>query len=763
MIPGSVDIIDLSSDSEVDIIDLCSDNEETSDFLSGRADDLDFQDPDNYSHQSGISLSTSDQNSLEESISLDGDDLFSSTQTSPCYEPVENKPTTTMRCEVPNSFPPVSHGSSVGMPHESACAVPNDQCNDDMGKLYVCNDDKKTLPLLLTNGAAVKSEHFSAPNGASSDSAHAIPNGQRMDNVGALYACKDNTRILPSSLTSGTTAKSEHSYAPYGALQFPQYFPRVIPGSFSPQSFASSYSIKGDNKIKEEPTVKSNGFQSCSVNGNGTSSSTVSTGGILADDQGLGKTISTIALIPKERVQQSRFMAADLYDTKSVLNVDDDDDVMIIMDKEKMKIEPKLDDSTLDVASSLKLPASGTLVVCPASVLKQWASELSVKVTESSKLSVLVYHGASRTKNPNELAKYDVVVTTYTTVSNEVPRENPDDEEKISGMYGISPEFCVGSKRKQPPIETKPGGPLSRVRWFRVVLDEAQTIKNYRTQVARACSALSTERRWCLSGTPIQNKRDDLYSYFCFLKYEPYCKFETLIDGEPIIKLPPKMIELSKIDFTQEERAFYLALEEGSRQKFKAYDAAGTIKDNYANILVLLLRLRQACDHPILLKGKESDLIDNTSIEMAKQLPKDEVTNLLEKLESGRVICSICNIKSAIDIINSILSTHAITEGDTVKSIPSEITPVKAIVFSQWTGMLDLLELSLSSNNIQYRRLDGKMSLNVKVMIMSLKAGNLGLNMEKKRKMVQSAFGEDKSSGNASRLTVEDLRYLFMV
>ncbi|CAO2043838.1 unnamed protein product [Urochloa humidicola] len=386
---------------------------------------------------------------------------------------------------------------------------------------------------------------------------------------------------------------------------------------------------------------------------------------------------------------------------------------------------------------------------------------------------------------------------------------------------------------------------------------------------------------------------------------------ETRIDGEPILKLPPKTIELSKIDFTPDERAFYLTLEEGSRQKFKAYDAAGTIKENYASILVLLLRLRQACDHPLLLKGQESDLIDNSSIEMAKKLPKETVTNLLEKLERGPAICSICSdppedavvatcghvfcyqcvhesltgdghvcpypfcgkklsvrsiftpavlklsilpkleidektscstvddkassicessyisskIREAVDILKSI-----ITVGDTTGSIPSKMPPVKAIVFSQWTGMLDLMELSLNSNDIQFRRLDGAMSLNlrekgvnefntdpeVRVMLMSLKAGNLGLNMvsachvimldpwwnpyaedqavdrahrigqtrpvtvsrftvkdtvedrilalqEKKRTMVQSAFGEDGSSGNATRLTVEDLRYLFMV
>ncbi|KAL6844536.1 hypothetical protein ACP4OV_026209 [Aristida adscensionis] len=718
-------------------------------------------------------------------------------------------------------------------------------------------------------------------------------------------------------------------------------------------------------------------------------------GGILADDQGLGKTISTIALIQKERVSQSRFMNADSYDTKSEQNVDDNDEV-ILMDKKKLEGPPEeLDNSTLlHVANSLKLcasqptavadrmvkapkvepnkknkrarvnssastlrpktrPAAGTLVVCPASVLKQWANELSVKVTEGAKLSVLVYHGASRTKNPAELATYDVVVTTYATVANEVPIEKSDDEKNNNEMFGISPELCAGSKRKTPIVESKvkksksDGGPLARVRWFRIVLDEAQTIKNYRTKVARACSGLSAQRRWCLSGTPIQNKIDDLYSYFSFLKYEPYCKYvsfsdmiknpissdpvrgykklqailrivllrrtkETLIDGEPIIKLPPKTIQLNKIDFTKEERAFYLTLEEGSRQKFKAYDAAGTIKQNYANILVLLLRLRQACDHPVLLKGQEKDLIDDASIELAKQLPEETVTNLLEKLEIDSAICSFCSdppedavaatcghvfcyqciygrlmndqnlcpsplcrkeisaqsvfspaalklcmlpkleydttvgssttvdnpcsivdssfisskIRAAVDILNSIIHRHA----PTTESIRSEISPVKAIIFTQWTGILDLLEVSLSSNDIPFRRLDGSMSLNirekavkefntdpeVRVMLMSLKAGNLGLNMvaachvimldpwwnpyaedqavdrahrigqtrpvtvsrltikdtvedrilalqDKKRKMVESAFGEDKSGGSATRLTVEDLRYLFMV
>ncbi|KAL5230232.1 hypothetical protein ABZP36_029008 [Zizania latifolia] len=189
-------------------------------------------------------------------------------------------------------------------------------------------------------------------------------------------------------------------------------------------------------------------------------------GGILADDQGLGKTILTIALVQKERVQQSKFMSANSSSTKSVAqNLDDDDDddddeeeVVMVMDKKQLKGEPmnKLQASTLiplgsvvdrmvksvEVDPSKKTrvrppssstlrstarSAAGTLVVCPVSILKQWASELAAKVTESSKLSVLVYHGGSRTIDPTELTRYAVIVTTYTIVSHEVPKQNSDE------------------------------------------------------------------------------------------------------------------------------------------------------------------------------------------------------------------------------------------------------------------------------------------------------------------------------------------------
>ncbi|RZS24208.1 hypothetical protein BHM03_00057249 [Ensete ventricosum] len=192
-------------------------------------------------------------------------------------------------------------------------------------------------------------------------------------------------------------------------------------------------------------------------------------------------------------------------------------------------------------------PAAGTLIVCPTSVLRQWAEELKTRVTSSANLSFLVYHGNNRTKDPHELTKYDVVLTTYAIVSMEVPKqpivggddEERDDEEKRKHDSLIG--HMAAKKRKGSPRSSqkciKDGNetqsallklsvrPLARVRWFRVILDEAQSIKNHRTQVARACWGLRAKRRWCLSGTPIQNAVDDLYSYFRFLGYEPYSDY----------------------------------------------------------------------------------------------------------------------------------------------------------------------------------------------------------------------------------------------
>ncbi|KAG6384148.1 hypothetical protein SASPL_156051 [Salvia splendens] len=261
-------------------------------------------------------------------------------------------------------------------------------------------------------------------------------------------------------------------------------------------------------------------------------------GGILADDQGLGKTVSTIALILKER---SPSFKAPVANTMKQCQME-----MCDLDKDN-----GASDTYNGCKSNMQTkgrPPAGTLIVCPTSVLRQWSEELFNKVTREANLSVLVYHGSGRIKDPLELAKYDVVITTYAIVSMEVPKQPVVDEN--DDQFGTPFNGFSSSKKRKLPETTSNksakskkskkqidnelletiSGPLAKVGWYRVVLDEAQTIKNHRTQVARACWGLRAKRRWCLSGTPIQNAIDDLYSYFRFLRHEPYATFKTFCE-----------------------------------------------------------------------------------------------------------------------------------------------------------------------------------------------------------------------------------------
>ncbi|KAF8054009.1 hypothetical protein N665_1356s0013 [Sinapis alba] len=831
----------------------------------------------------------------------------------------------------------------------------------------------------------------------------------------------NGVRILPPSMTHGPSASPLHYGGPSDSMH------RVVGigedrNSENDERLIYQAALRDLNQSKNEMDL-SPGTLSVSLMRHQKialawmfqkeTSSLHCSGGILADDQGLGKTVSTIALILKQKFESQIKSEISSKQEAEILDLDADDESETPKHESDVKPEVKVSSnsetivqragdndgngsaekkkakdegtSTLKREFNRKRPAAGTLIVCPATIVRQWARELDEKVSDESKLSVLIYHGGCRTKDPVELAKYDVVVTTYAIVANEVPKESlvEDDEDDEKDNKGFASGFSNYKKRKvavgASKKSTKKGrkgmddssfdpdcGALSRVGWLRVVLDEAQTIKNHRTQVARACCTLRAKRRWCLSGTPIQNTIDDLYSYFRFLRYNPYAVYksfyhtikvpisrnslngykklqavlraimlrrtkETLLDGQPIINLPPKKINLKRVDFSVEERSFYKKLEADSQSQFKAYAAAGTLSQNYANILLMLLRLRQACDHPQLVKGYNSDPVGKESREAVKRLPREARINLLKRLESSSAICNICTdlpenpiislcghvfcyqcvsehitgdenvcpvrrcredfgrdvvfsksalrnsttsdlgssssqnksfsqksefssskIRAVLDILQSLSkqgrrnsAQHGqkpsssephdddddvtIVEPTTPHSSSPSQGPIKTIVFSQWTGMLDLVELSFIENGIEFRRLDGTMSLaardravkefskvpDVEVMLMSLKAGNLGLNMvaachvilldlwwnpttedqavdrahrigqtrpvsvtrvtikdtiedkilslqEDKRKMVASAFGEDHGGSSATRLTVDDLKYLFM-
>jgi transcription termination factor 2 len=107
----------------------------------------------------------------------------------------------------------------------------------------------------------------------------------------------------------------------------------------------------------------------------------------------------------------------------------------------------------------------GTLVVCPASLLKQWEDEIKTKVKRGA-LEINVFHGPKRCYRAKELAKYDVVITTYQIIVSEFKSEGC--------AYGI--------------------------KWDRIVLDEGHVIRNYRSKQSEAVCALIGKCRWVLTG-----------------------------------------------------------------------------------------------------------------------------------------------------------------------------------------------------------------------------------------------------------------------
>lgn len=348
-------------------------------------------------------------------------------------------------------------------------------------------------------------------------------------------------------------------------------------------------------------------------------------GGILADDMGLGKTIQALALMVARRSSD--------FNRKT------------------------------------------TLIVAPVALMKQWEREIQSKLKNGRehRLTTYTLHGPGRGASWEELKVYDVVLTTYGTLSTEMKRR----------------EHINEAKHKNPnwrPIRKADRLPLlgEECKWYRVILDEAQCIKNKNTKAAQGACALQAQTRFCMSGTPMQNGVGELFSLVHFLRIKPYSDInrfnldftrplrstweeeknrgmrklqallkaillrrnkKSIIDGEPILSLPDRTTESRHAAFSEDEQEFYSALENRVQLQFNKYLRAGTVGRNYSNVLVLLLRLRQACCHPHLIKdiGVSAGSSEHTPedlVKMAKELAADVVARIIQQDDLND--CRVC-------------------------------------------------------------------------------------------------------------------------
>jgi non-specific serine/threonine protein kinase len=359
-------------------------------------------------------------------------------------------------------------------------------------------------------------------------------------------------------------------------------------------------------------------------------------GGILADDMGLGKTIQALTFV--------------------------------------QHYKNKHNDKCL------------ALVVCPTTLIYNWENEIK-KFTPTMRYHI--HHGPARQKNPEELQKVDIIITTYGTLRSDVQL-------------------------------------LMKMEFDYVILDESQAIKNPQSKVTKAAQLLHTRNRLALSGTPMQNNTFDIYAQMNFLNpgmlgsvdffrnefATPIDKFQDEERKDHLRKLIyPFILRRTKEQVAKElpekiETVIFCEMDAEQRHIYDAYrntyrsKILGVIEDqgmerSQLTILQGLMKLRQICDSPAILN--ESEQYPNHSVKL-----------------------------------------HELT-----REMSENISNHKVLIFSQFLGMLALIKERLQHLKIPFEYFDGSTSTTereraiqnfqnneeCRVFLISLKAGGVGLNL----------------------------------
>ncbi|NWR22357.1 TTF2 factor, partial [Emberiza fucata] len=457
-------------------------------------------------------------------------------------------------------------------------------------------------------------------------------------------------------------------------------------------------------------------------------------GGILADDMGLGKTLTMIALILAQKQLKT--------------------------EKRKETLEIWLSKNDFTV-----IPSHGTLVICPASLIHHWKKEIEKRVV-FGKLRVCLYHGANRDKHAEVLSGYDVVVTTYSLLSKEIPTTKEEGE--------------VPAQDHDVESGSSPCSPLLRVAWARIILDEAHNIKNPRVQTSIAVCKLRASARWAVTGTPIQNNLLDMYSLLRFLRCTPFDEYKVWkyqVDnstrkggerlslltrslllqrtkdqldsaGKPLVSLPQRRTQLHQLKLTAEEQSVYNVLFARSRSTLQSYlkrqeqknedreydggnpfekvaqefgvsqkeclagSQSASQVSSTVHVLSMLLRLRQCCCHLSLLKVA-LDQVNLNSEGLALSIEEQLGALTLSELQTP-------DSKSTVYLNGTAFQTDIfdITRESTkiaqllaeLKTIQSHPEPHKSVVVSQWTSMLKVVAVHLQRLGLKYATVDGSVN-----------------------------------------------------
>jgi len=326
------------------------------------------------------------------------------------------------------------------------------------------------------------------------------------------------------------------------------------------------------------------------------------------------------------------------------------------------------------------------LVVCPTTLIYNWRNEVQ---KFSPTLSFHIHHGSIRTRNADELNTHNIIITTYGTLRSDIQV-------------------------------------LLKMNFDYVILDESQAIKNPASKVTKAASLLNARNRLCMSGTPLQNNTFDIFAQMNFLNpgllgnmeffrnefATPIDKFGEQEQKEHLRKLlfpfilrrtkeqvakdlPEKTETILFCEMETEQRKVYEAYRNSYREKILGTIDQQGIGKSQLTILQGLMKLRQICDSPAILNEDER------------------------------------------------YPNHSIKLDELAREIEENIGNHKALIFSQFLGMLALIKQKLVEDGIPFEYFDGSTSApdrekaienfqnndECRVFLISLKAGGVGLNL----------------------------------
>jgi SNF2 family DNA or RNA helicase len=374
-------------------------------------------------------------------------------------------------------------------------------------------------------------------------------------------------------------------------------------------------------------------------------------------------------------------------------------------------------------------PLPNTLIIVPVALLEQW--EAALKEWTTKETNIIIYRGYARKKITEDMLASSVCLTTYGEISTLFePNKRINKHNKQQ-------------KQKQQKQKTQEdfASPIHRMEWQRIVFDEAHHLRNRKTMAAMAAVTLRSKIKWLLTGTPIQNSRQDFYSLCEVIGIPPMLYTGDTMDlktltKEYIIKRTKKELKIPMPEL--QEQDITVSWTNPTEAKVAAMlhsrIGMGTREDKLPMFsdyrIVDYMRARQMCVLPRLLtpviKQQEEQQQEDDH-----QQEEDEAAAL--SANTTPVQCrSLTLLRNAMEGSSKLNAV--------VETIKSRRTEGRKLVFCEFRQEMDFLEAELQSAGIKTARIDGRttkaaktaiiQSTSIEVLILQVKTCSEGLNLQ---------------------------------